>query len=294
MSANSTLIHADGHVLAAVDPSVYADSVVDYAAWAAAAMSAPLELLHTLERQPTQARGDLSGNLSMDNQETLLGELAELDERRARLSQEHGRVLLEHARNRLAESHPGLTVELRQRHGSLPDTLVDLETDVRLLVLGKRGEHADFATGHLGSNLERVVRSVHRPVLVAARTYRPVTRFMIAFDGSATTRKCVDMVCASTLLKQAACDILMVGMSDDAHVAALEQAISQLQEAGFQPRRHVVDGSADTVITEQVEALGVDLLVMGAYGHSRIRNLIVGSTTTQILRTCHIPVLLLR
>lgn len=38
----------------------------------------------------------------------------------------------------------------------------------------------------------------------------------------------------------------------------------------------------------------VDLLVMGAYGHSRIRNLIVGSTTTAMLRSCQIPVLLLR
>jgi nucleotide-binding universal stress UspA family protein len=33
---------------------------------------------------------------------------------------------------------------------------------------------------------------------------------------------------------------------------------------------------------------------MGAYGHSRIRQLIVGSTTTQVLRRCQIPILLLR
>lgn len=33
---------------------------------------------------------------------------------------------------------------------------------------------------------------------------------------------------------------------------------------------------------------------MGAYGHSRIRTLILGSTTTQVRRNCPIPVLLLR
>lgn len=38
----------------------------------------------------------------------------------------------------------------------------------------------------------------------------------------------------------------------------------------------------------------IDLLVMGAYGHSRIRSMLLGSTTTQLLRTCPIPVLLLR
>ena len=38
----------------------------------------------------------------------------------------------------------------------------------------------------------------------------------------------------------------------------------------------------------------IDLLVMGACGHSRIRSRIVGSTTTQLLRSCQIPLLLLR
>lgn len=33
---------------------------------------------------------------------------------------------------------------------------------------------------------------------------------------------------------------------------------------------------------------------MGAYGHSRIRHLIVGSTTTALLRLSAVPVLILR
>ncbi|MEO6054349.1 MAG: universal stress protein, partial [Chthoniobacterales bacterium] len=36
------------------------------------------------------------------------------------------------------------------------------------------------------------------------------------------------------------------------------------------------------------------LLVMGAYGHSRIRQLMVGSTTTAMVRTCQVPVLMFR
>jgi len=40
--------------------------------------------------------------------------------------------------------------------------------------------------------------------------------------------------------------------------------------------------------------VAIDLLLMGAYGHSRIRNLIIGSTTTSMIRSCKIPVLLFR
>ena len=38
----------------------------------------------------------------------------------------------------------------------------------------------------------------------------------------------------------------------------------------------------------------IDLLAMGAYGHSRVRQFIVGSTTSSMVRTCLIPVMLFR
>ena len=53
-------------------------------------------------------------------------------------------------------------------------------------------------------------------------------------------------------------------------------------------------GEPERVISDHVENHGIDLLVMGAYGHSRIRNLIIGSTTTQMIRSCLVPVLLFR
>ena len=48
------------------------------------------------------------------------------------------------------------------------------------------------------------------------------------------------------------------------------------------------------MITEYVDRTAVDLLVMGAYGHSQIRNLIIGSTTTAMVRGCKVPVLMIR
>lgn len=289
----STLIHADGHVLAAIDPSQYSNSVTGLAAWAAARMGAPLELLHAIERSPTPPGADLSGNLSLGSQEQLLADMAALDAQRGKLSQQHGRLLLEQAAAHAKQTHD-IDAEQHQRHGSLVDALLEAEPDVRLFVLGKRGEHADFDSGHLGSQLERVVRAVNRPVLVAARAFRPITRFMIAFDGSATTRKCVEMVAASPLLRGLDCHVLMVGQPSPDHDAHLDWSRTQLASAGFDPQLHLIAGTPDTVIAQQVTALDIDLLVMGAYGHSKIRRMIVGSTTTQVLRSCQIPVLLLR
>ena len=281
-------------MLAAIDASRYAASVAAYAAWAAARLGAPLEFLHVIDHPHGRpAATDLSGNLALGSQETLLDQLASLDEQRGKLAQQQGRHLLDAARMQAATAH-GIDADARQRHGALVDALLELEPGVRLFVLGKRGEHADFASGHLGSNLERVVRAVHRPVLVAARAFRSVERFMIAFDGSATTRKCVEMVCASPLLKGLDSHVLMVGDPDRATDAHLDWAQTQLQAAGFAPIVESLPGAADAVIAQQVTDRHIDLLVMGAYGHSRIRSLILGSTTTQLLRTCQIPMLLLR
>ncbi|KFL37439.1 universal stress protein [Arenimonas donghaensis] len=294
MTDNRPLTQPEGQVLAALDPSVYADSVSDHAAWAASRLQAPLELVHVIERRHGAAAGtNLSGSLSLGAQEHLLQELADLDEQRGRVDQQRGRLLLDQARERVRQGF-GLVAQGRQRQGSLVDTLLELESGVRLFVLGKRGEQADFASGHLGSNLERVVRAVHRPVLVASRAFQAPARFLVAFDGSATTRRCIEMVCASPLLRGLGCDVLTVGESGGEAGTAMDWALATLREAGFAPEAVFQAGAADAVIADVARSRGSDLIVMGAYGHSRIRNLILGSTTTQVLRSCQLPVLLLR
>lgn len=165
---------------------------------------------------------------------------------------------------------------------------------MRLFVLGKRGEHADFARLHLGSELERAVRAVHRPLLVASRQFKPIRKILIAFDGSETTRKGIEMIAASPLFKDLPCHIVMAGNETADSRAQVEWSHQKLTGAGFEVDRTIRTGNAETVIAEYVIANAIDLLVMGAYGHSRIRQLIVGSTTTAMIRTCLIPVLLLR
>jgi nucleotide-binding universal stress UspA family protein len=294
MSKPAYTIPVDGKVMACLDASVYTDSVVDHAAWASQRLAADLVCLHVLDRQPArQARADYSGNIGIDTGTELLEELAEIDAQRSRLAMRQGRALLEQARQR-ATAAGALNPDSLQRHGPLAEALTELEADVRLFVIGKRGEEADFNKGHLGANLERSIRSVHRPLLVTSRKFRPISRFAIAFDGSATARKCVEMVCMSPLLKALACHLIVAGSQSSSLRECLDWARAKLEQAGFTANVVIEPGDAEKVINEQIGQLDIDLLVMGAYGHSRIRHLIVGSTTTAVLRSCTIPVLLLR
>ena len=53
----------------------------------------------------------------------------------------------------------------------------------------------------------------------------------------------------------------------------------------------MLGGVAEEAISDYVDRASIDLLLMGAYGHTRIRRFLIGSTTTEMLRRCRIPVL---
>jgi len=285
-----------GKVLACIDESTYAEAVCDYAAWSAQRMDAPLSLLHVLDSPPAglvSAPQNLTGTIGFGAQERLLEELAALDEQRARLDMERGRHILDAARAR-AEAQVGVGVEVRQRHGELVDAVMALEPEIRMLVLGKRGMKSASAHGHLGGNLERVIQTLPTPILVAQQSFAPPQRIMFAWDGSPTARKGVGMVAASPLFAGIPCHLVYAGADLPEARQGLTEAAGILQSAGFEAPTAIVPGSPAEVLPRYQAREGIDLLIMGAYGHSRIRRLFVGSTTRDMLRSCTVSVVVLR
>ena len=280
-------------VMAAIDGSKFSEGVCDYAAWASQALGAPLTFLHVVDKHPQTAEADLSGNIGLGAREHLLEELSHLDEQRAKVAQEQGRLMLKAARERAVEDGVDDPAG-RQRNGTLVETLEELADEIRLLVVGKRGEAAHKASDHLGSNLERVVRTLHRPILMVPDSYRKPEKVMLAFDGSKTTRKGVEMLAQSPLFDGIPVHVVIVGAETGDNRSQLDWALKTLRDAGHEAEGAIRAGEVEATLRGYQEENGIDLLVMGAYGHSRIRHLLVGSTTTTMLRKASGPVLLLR
>ena len=284
----------DNKVLACVDQSRFADCVADYAAWAARRMDAPLEFLHVIDRHPEKGSGDdHSGAIGIDAQEHLLSRLSAQDEARARNAREQGRVFLNRLRER-ALAAGAARVDVRQRHGELEQTLAEQENGVRLLILGRRGEAAERTQRDLGRNVERVVRALHKPILTVTEGFTPPQRVMIAFDGGTVTRRGVTMVAQSPLLRGLPIYLLMSGKAKKDARRQLDWAGTTLEAAGFAVTSVLTPGDAETVIANTVKAQSIDLLIMGAFGHSPLRSLLFGSKTADLLRSSRIPTLLLR
>jgi nucleotide-binding universal stress UspA family protein len=279
-------------IIALVDGSIYSKSVCENAAWISSRTGASVELLHVLGRRET-ATSDLSGSIGLGARSELLAELSALDENRAKLAQRRGRAIVEGAEAALRAAGVE-AVAARLRNGDLIETVAEAEAEASVVVIGKRGEAADFAKLHLGSNLERIARSSLKPVFLAARAFRPIARVLVAYDGGPSVMKAVDHMARSPLFAALDIRLLTVGPESVEARRALEGAQATLKAGGHQASVDLVAGQPEKVIAETVERDGIDLLVMGAYGHSRVRSFFIGSTTAEMIRACKIPVFLFR
>jgi nucleotide-binding universal stress UspA family protein len=283
------------NILACTDGSLYSTSVYQHAAWASKQMAhASVHVLHMLNpHHETPIKANYSGSMGVGARTALLNELVELEAARAKIAQKRGQAILEDAEAALKAE--GIEqVKADQKHGKLSEEIQNYERDADLVVIGKRGNNADFEKGHLGSNLERVIRSCKHPVLVASRAFAPLNTFVLAFDGGESARKAVDYVAANSLLQGMHCYLLYVGTGNAKVEAALTEAKSKLTTGGYEVTIEHRDGEPEKVIGEVVSHDHIDLLVMGAYAHSHIRHMIVGSTTSAMIREVKIPVLLFR
>ena len=284
-------------ILLCSDGSAFAENTYRYGAWFAERLKAEaVDVLCVTDTRGQQAsQANFSGSIGIDASENLLNRLVELEHEKAKINHQRAKLVLQKAAQNL-RTEGVEQINLLHETGFLVDCLSKFEADCDLIVLGKRGEAAEFASGHLGANLERIVRSSSKPCLVTSRQFKPVERVLIAYDGSPTSQKIIQFIANSSVFTGVELHIVTVAKNttDATAIARLKSATQSARQAGFEPVASVIAGHSEKAISNYIHERDISLLVMGAYGHSRIRHLVIGSTTAQMLRSSHIPVLLLR
>lgn len=280
-------------VLSCVDGSSFSQVVSDYAAWIAKTVNVPLRLLHTIEHRNIPPVTDLSGTIGLGASEELLIELTQLEESRSRLLVKKGNIMLQAAKERALEAGVDI-VNIEQRHGNLTEALVEMEDAIRVLVVGIRGEsHDDRQTG-VGTQLETIVRSLHKPILVVNKVFERPKKIMLAYDGSDAAKKALSMVASSLLFKSIPCHLIHVVNADAEQDPVLHEAENILRDAGISVSGIMLRGKIDEVLSAYQAEHDIDLTVMGAFSHNRVRDFLLGSFTAKMLASTQKPLLLLR
>ncbi len=275
-------------LLVCTDGSDYSQVCCRYAAWIAERTGASIELLYLTDLRQFEVPlvADLSGSLGIQPYQDVLTHLQEMEKCKATVIEKNAREIFD---------KEGMKNPIRFHHhtGLLVDCLEDFEKDVDLVLLGKRGENADYATAHLGSNMERVIRASSKPTLTTSRKFIPIAKILLAYDGGESCQKALQFLCENEALSDQELHIVTVSENenDKAAFENVEQAKSIAKGRKGTNVFQILNGNVEDQIARYVDNEEMNLLVMGVYGHRRIRYLLIGSTTTTVIRACRIPVL---
>ncbi|MGF1531960.1 MAG: universal stress protein [Puniceicoccaceae bacterium] len=278
-------------ILVCTDGSHYASEALRYSGWVAARSAKPVTALYASDLRQFQLPAilDLSGSLGIQPYQQAIDILHHVENEKIKFI----RTMAEESFRRFGPQDG----RFEARTGSLSDTVIEFEDSCDLLVLGKRGEGSEFASEHLGSTLERVLRQVDLPCLVGNREFHEIKRVAFAFDGGKSCLAGIEYLKEHRWLKDLPIQILVVAESEsetDWAVEQMQQAEQTLVGCGYQVGSEMLNGLVEDALSKYVASEGIDLLLIGAHGHSRIRRLIIGSTTTEVLRRCRVPILCFR
>lgn len=219
-------------------------------------------------------------------------ELVQLEATQSRLDVERGRELLAAGEQRLRDAG-AVAVRQVHRHGGIVETILERERDAHVVIMGKRGADHEFAADHIGSMIERVVRASARPILAVSRAFAEPRNIVFAYDASPPAERALMRLMESPTYAGLAVHLVMADTENADHRRALDSAAARLP-GDRDVKVTLQKGRPEAVIAATVEQTPNAVLVMGAYGHSPIRTLIVGSTTTTMIRAVHVPLLLVR
>ena len=275
-------------ILIPTDGSDYGKTAIDYGIYIAKKLAAQLIGLHVVDVGLMQGPvfSDISGSIGLPPYQEFLPVIeAGLNER--------AEAILKAFRERCeaAELYP----EARKAIGIIDEIIIEEGKKTDWILLAQRGEHFHLTKGSiLGSTAELVVRKSGKPVMVTPATYQDIESMALAYDGSPPADNALKL--AVSLSEKAAWPLTIICITGDQAVAdKLHKKIEDyLEPFQIDCETIMIRGQEDREIMKFIREGSVELLVMGAYGHNRIRELLVGSTPSDVIRNSKIPVLLTR
>jgi nucleotide-binding universal stress UspA family protein len=176
--------------------------------------------------------------------------------------------------------------------GDAGDLLAEAAHGADLTVVAQEGGAGlDAALGP--QPIHHVILSAGGPVLVLPRAGLGATlgqRVVVAWNGS---REAARAAKDALPFLTAAESVTLIAAGEDAS-ASLDAGTALLKRHGAKVATRQVEpglGQGATLL-DAAMAEGADLLVMGAYGHSRLREIVLGGATREVLRSARLPVLL--
>jgi len=275
-------------ILIGIDSSDHSRTAQAYAFYLARRLGAALIGLHVVDIVSIEGSffHDISGSLGLEPYLDFSSKMREVLTAR-------GKTVLEEFC--AAARRENIAAETQLDMGIVANQVCERARSADLVMIGHRGINERFSTGLLGSTAESVARKCPRPVFISPMKFREISRPVLAYDGSERASKA--MKSAAEFASDLSVPLTVITVARDPKLGerTLEEARTYLASyPGARAEFRLISGHAHEEIIRFLKDNGSDLLFIGAYGHSRIIEMVLGSTTEYVLRNAPCPVFLSR
>jgi nucleotide-binding universal stress UspA family protein len=275
------------NILIPLDGSEHSKAALDYGMWMAEKFSGTLFGQHVIDTISIEGTffHDISGSLGFEPYLDFSTKMREVLE-------ERGKIILEEFSERCRKR--GINHQTFLDMGLIANEICERSKLADLVIIGHRGINEEFSTGLLGTTAESVTRKCPRPVFVSTKQFKPIERPLLAYDGSQRASAAMESAAEFCTVLRLPLTILTVTKEEQKATSILQEAKSYLSSYSIETRYETDRGYPEQRIVDYLVKFDYDLLFIGAYGHRRIIEMVLGSTTEYVLRKSPCPVFLNR
>ncbi len=184
----------------------------------------------------------------------------------------------------------GISASFREAEGFFFECVSQAAKFADLVVFGPLGEPEDFQTS---AGFADVLMTAKRPVLLSPKpVIQSPCKVAIGWDGGHATARAV---CASVPLLTTAAEVEVITVKrSGSRDGGFNDLRDYLGLSGIVVRKRIIERGPKSVGESLLDAArdsGADLLVMGGYGHSPLREALLGGTTAYAIGEASMPIL---
>ncbi len=201
---------------------------------------------------------------------------------------------IEAALDLLARSCDGLGVACQTlRAGGLAcEQIIEEARNHDLVLLGQQTHFYQGWEDRCDETLHNVLRGSPRPVVVVPKTPGEGESVVVAYDGSIQARHALAAFDSTILDHAREVHVVSVALDHPDASRHADTAVESLRSRGIEAHAHPVATvrTAAGVILDEVRRLNAGLIVMGTHGQPVLREFLIGSVTSTILKDSRVPV----
>lgn len=280
-------------IVTAIDGSSISLSACEYAINLAKTLEAGLEVLYVVDRRKTQIPFMYAGGAYDIAYERIYippdQELKQFYDKLQEDLHRFGENCI--ARCREKAEQLGVSLNAQIREGFPAEIIEEVAHSGDLLILGRRGENAQYKRETVGSTTEELVRRSPRPVIVVTESYRqPAKRILFPYDESRSAENALQFYIHS--FAGVAEELIFLCAEDvEGDLSPVETEIAYLREHHVQVRVVRDEKPPVHAIGRVAEQEQVDMVMMGSHGHNKLFDYLIGSNTVHVIRKSDLPVL---